>query len=312
MDEDGSKASGTTEYTVDPSQLDNLFDMSAPQQRYHALDRSRAAHRVMDGMVMVTSRAAVDETLQDPKRFSSADVGGIVARQHPPADPAVGRPARATRSTARSSTRCSRRSGWTRSRTTSPRGSNHFIDGFVDRGECHFTDEFAVPFPSAVFLGLMGLPWEELDTFLRHEGRHHPSRRRRARPWRSAMTASNATPVRTSTRYFDEILDERAAGPRGRHPHALPRHAEVDGEQAHPRRDPRHLLPVPHRRARHRHRFAHVLRSRTWRSIPSTGSRSSTTRRSSRPRSRSSCAGRRRCRACRGSAPRTPRSPGAR
>ena len=35
---------------------------------------------------------------------------------------------------------------------------NHFIDQFEARGECHFTHEFAEKFPSAVFLGLMGLP----------------------------------------------------------------------------------------------------------------------------------------------------------
>src|SRR5437773_201453 len=44
---------------------------------------------------------------------------------------------------------------------------NRFLDPFVDRGECHFTNELATPFPSAIFLGLMGLPWEELETFLR-------------------------------------------------------------------------------------------------------------------------------------------------
>jgi cytochrome P450 len=44
---------------------------------------------------------------------------------------------------------------------------NHFIDAFIDRGECNFSEEFAELFPSSVFLGLMGLPWEELNTFLR-------------------------------------------------------------------------------------------------------------------------------------------------
>ena len=44
---------------------------------------------------------------------------------------------------------------------------NHFIDGFIDRGECNFTDEFAIPFPSSVFLGLMGLPYEDLHLLLR-------------------------------------------------------------------------------------------------------------------------------------------------
>jgi cytochrome P450 len=44
---------------------------------------------------------------------------------------------------------------------------NDFIDAFVDRGECNFTEEFAIPFPSSVFLGLMGLPYEDLGLLLR-------------------------------------------------------------------------------------------------------------------------------------------------
>ena len=44
---------------------------------------------------------------------------------------------------------------------------NHFIDAFIDRGECNFTEEFAIPFPSSVFLTLMGLPYEDLDLLLR-------------------------------------------------------------------------------------------------------------------------------------------------
>ena len=43
---------------------------------------------------------------------------------------------------------------------------NHLIDGFIDRGEVDFAKEFSVPFPSEVFLTLLGLPMEELDTFL--------------------------------------------------------------------------------------------------------------------------------------------------
>ena len=44
---------------------------------------------------------------------------------------------------------------------------NAFVDAFFDRGQCNFTTELAELFPSSVFLGLMGLPVEELDTFLR-------------------------------------------------------------------------------------------------------------------------------------------------
>ncbi len=43
---------------------------------------------------------------------------------------------------------------------------NHLIDQFIDRGEVDFAKEFSVPFPSQVFLTLLGLPLEELDVFL--------------------------------------------------------------------------------------------------------------------------------------------------
>jgi cytochrome P450 len=44
--------------------------------------------------------------------------------------------------------------------------ANDLIDGFIERGHCDFSTEFAVPFPSAVFLRLMGLPLDTLDEFL--------------------------------------------------------------------------------------------------------------------------------------------------
>ncbi len=43
---------------------------------------------------------------------------------------------------------------------------NHFVDEFAERGSCDFTAEFAELFPSSVFLGMMGLPWDELGTLI--------------------------------------------------------------------------------------------------------------------------------------------------
>jgi len=43
---------------------------------------------------------------------------------------------------------------------------NNLIDGFIDRGEVDFAKEFSIPFPSEVFLTLLGLPADELDRFL--------------------------------------------------------------------------------------------------------------------------------------------------
>lgn len=45
--------------------------------------------------------------------------------------------------------------------------TNRIIDGFASRGECDFHEDFATPLPSTIFLRLMGLPGEDLTTFLR-------------------------------------------------------------------------------------------------------------------------------------------------
>ena len=51
------------------------------------------------------------------------------------------------------------------------------IDGFIEAGECNFTEDFAEIFPSSVFLGLMGLPEDELRMFLRlRDGILHPEK----------------------------------------------------------------------------------------------------------------------------------------
>ncbi len=173
---------------------------------------------------------------------------------------------------------------------------NHFIDQFIDRGECHFTNEFAEPFPSSVFLGLMGLPWEELDTFLRLEGRHPPARH--ASTWtREERIQIQHDIGQELYAYFDDDPRRAARRPTRRHPHPVQQRRDRR-RAAHPRGDPRHLLPVLHRRPRHRDRLAVVLLR-----VPRPAPRPPPPARrepgaSSRARSRSCCAGRRRCRTC--------------
>ena len=40
--------------------------------------------------------------------------------------------------------------------------ANDLIDGFIERGSCDFVTEFAMPFPGATFLAIMGWPDEDL------------------------------------------------------------------------------------------------------------------------------------------------------
>ena len=89
---------------------------------------------------------------------------------------------------------------------------NHFIDGFIDRGSCDFTAELAELFPSSVFLGMMGLPWEELDTLVSmRDGLLRPGNRTMAAEDRSAIQRETAARVYA---YFDAILEARAANRR--------------------------------------------------------------------------------------------------
>ena len=89
---------------------------------------------------------------------------------------------------------------------------NHFIDAFVDRGSCDFTAELAELFPSSVFLGMMGLRWEELETLVSmRDGLLRPGSHSMAPEERSAIQRATATEVYA---YFGAILDARAADPR--------------------------------------------------------------------------------------------------
>src|ERR1700728_811599 len=89
------------------------------------------------------------------------------------------------------------------------------IDGFIDAGECNFTEDFAEIFPSSVFLGLMGLPEEELRMFLRlRDGILHPEK---IDPdalvdpeKRAAVMASTGQEI---YEYFGALADERVRRP---------------------------------------------------------------------------------------------------
>jgi cytochrome P450 len=232
-DDNGNPAPG---YGGDASNLDDLFDMSAPQARYVALIEQAPAIPTMDGMVMVNSRAAVDEALRDPSRFSSAFGGGIVLGNTRPLIPlSVDPPDHSKYRKILDPLFAPRRMDGIEDDVAAR--VHHFVDEFADRGYCHFTDEFATPFPSAVFLGLMGLPWEELDTFLRMKNGiirpgsdiADPHERMRVMLDQEERLRIQHATGQDIYAYFDAILDERAEDPKDDIlSHFLS--AEVDGD----------------------------------------------------------------------------------
>jgi cytochrome P450 len=140
-----------------------MLDMAAPQQRYAGMIREKVVLPV-PGMAVPASREAVDIVLRHHEVFTSEfgiDLGNTRPLIPLSVDPPQHSKYRKILDPLFAPKRMDEQEADIASR------ANQFIDAFIDKGECNFTDEFAELFPSSVFLGLMGLPWEELDTFLR-------------------------------------------------------------------------------------------------------------------------------------------------
>jgi cytochrome P450 len=178
----------------------------SPQPANHALVAEGALD--LGGTVLLNTRALVDEALKNPGVFSSEDLveqGNtlplIPLNIDPPAHVKYRRlldPLFAPRRIDALETDIAER-------------VNHFVDAFVDRGSCDFTAEFAELFPASVFLGMMGLPWDELDTLIElRDGLLRPGTRDMEPAERSAIQRATAQRVYA---YFDAILDQRAAEP---------------------------------------------------------------------------------------------------
>jgi cytochrome P450 len=87
---------------------------------------------------------------------------------------------------------------------------NHLIDQFIDRGEVDFAKEFSIPFPSQVFLTLLGLPLDELDRFLTmKDGIIRPDHVT-GRGYGSKASQEYQQEIADSVYdYFNEVLDQR-------------------------------------------------------------------------------------------------------
>ncbi|MFW0786976.1 cytochrome P450 [Gordonia sp. CPCC 206044] len=83
------------------------------------------------------------------------------------------------------------------------------IESIATRGRCDFIEDFANQYPSFIFLDLMGMPFEDLDTFLHweHEILHVSGDAEETARRRGAATAE-------LTEYFRKLINERRADPR--------------------------------------------------------------------------------------------------
>ena len=87
---------------------------------------------------------------------------------------------------------------------------NRLIDGFIERGELDFAKEFSIPFPSQVFLTLLGLPLDELDRFLTmKDGIIRPDHVTGKLYGSKEASDYQQTIADSVYDYFNEVLDQR-------------------------------------------------------------------------------------------------------
>ena len=87
---------------------------------------------------------------------------------------------------------------------------NHLIDGFIDDGEVDFAQRFSIPFPSQVFLTLLGLPLEELDRFLAmKDGIIRPDHVTGTRYGAKEAQDHQQKVADATYEYFEMVLDDR-------------------------------------------------------------------------------------------------------
>jgi cytochrome P450 len=93
------------------------------------------------------------------------------------------------------------------------RHANELIDAFIERGECEFDREFAVPLPCSAFLSLMGLPQVELPRFLRIKDMIIRPQTLLENPTPDGAQALRKEAGRQIYEFFGGVIDERTKSP---------------------------------------------------------------------------------------------------
>ena len=223
--DEGAPARGA-DHDVDLSLM--VFSEVAPDfleypQPHFARMRAHSPVLAFPGVVQTTTRAALDAALRNPAVFSSgmeaAPLGNdrpLIPLQIDPPEHLKYRklldPLFSPRQTARLEPQIVEQ-------------VNTLIDGFVDRGHCEFTDEFAVPLPSVIFLRLFGLPEDDLPRLLEFNERTQRPGGDTAEEQLARRTA-NARQVQA---YFADVVTRRRGEPAGDDLLSVLLHAEVEG-----------------------------------------------------------------------------------
>jgi len=141
-----------------------LLDFSSPQHGFLAQIEAGGYLEPMEGAAVHFDRKSIEYILHNPQLFSSRiemNLGNVRPLIPLNVDPPQHSKYRRLLDPLFSPRRMDEQE------PDITRRANALIDTVIDNGSCNFTDEFADLFPTSVFLGLTGLPEEELPEFLR-------------------------------------------------------------------------------------------------------------------------------------------------
>jgi len=209
-----------------------MFDLSAPQPNYRTLLEQGGFVQPMEGMALSFSRANTEFVLRHHELFSSRvemNMGNVRPLIPLNVDPPRHSKYRKLLDPLFAPRRMEEQEEDITNRV------NGFIDSFIDRGECNFSEEFADIFPASVFLGLLGLPEEELRMFLNlRDGILHPEKVDPAalEDFEKRMAVMKAT-SQDIYDYFSGVIVERQKRPSN---DIITRflNAEIDGDKLTP------------------------------------------------------------------------------
>jgi cytochrome P450 len=194
---------------------------SRPWEFYAAMRAESPVLRQEGIGVLVAGRKEIDEVLRHPDRFSSGMDATDLKNERPliplQIDPPDHKKYRRILDPVFAPQRMKEREADLAALV------NDLIDGFIGDPEIDLTKQFTIPFPSQVFLTLIGLPLDELPRFLEMKDGI-------IRPRDADHQAATA---RSIYDYFEGVLDERMADGAPRRDDLIQHFldAEVDGER---------------------------------------------------------------------------------
>ncbi len=195
-----------------PSAGGSLAD--SPQPVYRAM-REAGAAMLVDEMVVVCGRSEIETILRDPLLFSSNMAAVEMGNVRPMIPLQIDPPGQKKYRKVLDPLFAPRRMAPLEEPMTSL--VDDLVDRFEARKEIDFAAEFSVPFPSQVFLTLMGLPLEDLGTLLAMKDglirpEHAVGVAERNAPEATDHLHATASSVYA---YFETVIEERRRHPEG-------------------------------------------------------------------------------------------------